>query len=70
MKSKTVIATNIKTADENYSLSEEQHEQYVKLMRYIHSIMNDRFFGKVKISFQNGKIIDIKEVQTFKINEL
>ena len=67
MSFKSEIKIDSHSKSTEYSLTDEQHEQYVKLMRYIHSIMNEQFFGKLEISFQNGKLSSIKKTETLKI---
>jgi hypothetical protein len=41
-----------------------------RLYRYLDSLSEDQFFGKVVVSFQNGKVFDIKVEQTKKLDEL
>ncbi len=45
-------------------------EQIAPLLRYIARLSQGQFFGKVTLSFQNGKVHDIKVEQTHKMHEL
>ena len=41
-----------------------------RLYRYLDRLCDTSFFGKVVVSFQNGKVCDIKVEQTKKLEEL
>ena len=41
-----------------------------RLLRYLDGLAHDGFYGKVLVSFQNGKVHDIKIEQTKKLDEL
>jgi hypothetical protein len=41
-----------------------------RLHRYLDAISTEGFFGKVSVSFQNGKVHDIKVEQTRKLEDL
>jgi hypothetical protein len=41
-----------------------------RLHRYLDRLADTEFFGKVIVSFQNGKVHDIKIEQTKKLEEL
>lgn len=41
-----------------------------RLHRYLDRLSDSAFFGKVVVSFQNGKVCDIKVEQTHKLEEL
>jgi hypothetical protein len=40
------------------------------LHRYLDGLTGSQFYGKVIVSFQNGKVQDIKVEQTKKLDEL
>lgn len=41
-----------------------------RLYRYLERLAGSEFYGKVIVSFQNGKVNDIKVEQTKKLEEL
>jgi hypothetical protein len=41
-----------------------------RLYRYLERLAGSEFYGKVVVSFQNGKVNDIKVEQTKKLDEL
>ena len=41
-----------------------------RLHRYLDRLSDGNFFGKVVVSFQNGKVQDIRVEQTKKLDEL
>ena len=41
-----------------------------RLLRFLEKLATGGFFGKVVVSFQNGKVCDIKIEQTKKLDEL
>lgn len=41
-----------------------------KLTHYLESLTTAGFFGKVTVSFQNGKVCDVRIEQTKKLDEL
>lgn len=41
-----------------------------KLTKYIENLTVSGFFGKVTVSFQNGKVCDVRIEQTKKLDEL
>jgi hypothetical protein len=41
-----------------------------RLHRYLERLAGSEFYGKVIVSFQNGKVHDIKVEQTKKLDEL
>jgi len=42
----------------------------VRLLRFLEKLCAGSFFGKVVVSFQNGKITDVRTEQTNKLEEL
>jgi hypothetical protein len=44
--------------------------QIERLNRFLGRLAGTAFFGKVVVSFQNGKVVDIKIEQTKKLEEL
>lgn len=41
-----------------------------RLLRFLEKLSSGGFFGKVTVSFQNGRVCDIKIEQTKKLDEL
>lgn len=41
-----------------------------KLTKYLETLSESGFFGKVTVSFQNGKVCDVRIEQTKKLDEL
>ncbi len=41
-----------------------------RLLRFLEKLAAGDFFGKVTISFQNGRVCDVKIEQTKKLDEL
>jgi len=42
----------------------------VRLLRFLEELSAGSFFGKVVVSFQNGKVTDVRTEQTRKLEEL
>jgi hypothetical protein len=41
-----------------------------RVVRFLGRLCAEEFFGKVVVSFQNGKIVDVRTEQTRKLEEL
>jgi hypothetical protein len=41
-----------------------------RLLRFLERLSSGSFFGKVVVSFQNGKVTDVRIEQTKKLDEL
>jgi hypothetical protein len=41
-----------------------------RLQRYLDGLASDGFYGRVTVSFQNGKVHDVRIEQTMKPDEL
>ena len=41
-----------------------------RLFRFLDKLVSSSFFGKVTVSFQSGKVCDVKIEQTKKLDEL
>jgi hypothetical protein len=41
-----------------------------RLLRFLEKLSSGQFFGKVVLSFQNGKAVDVRIEQTKKLEEL
>jgi hypothetical protein len=41
-----------------------------RLLRFFEKLSSGQFFGKVVVSFQNGKAVDVRIEQTKKLDEL
>jgi len=41
-----------------------------KLVAMLMKLARDGFFGKIEISFENGKIVLLRKTQTIKVEEL
>ena len=41
-----------------------------RLLRYLEKLSSGRFFGKVVVSFQNGRVCDVRIEETKKLEEL
>ena len=41
-----------------------------RLLRFLEKLSSGQFFGKVVLSFQNGKPVDVRIEQTKKLDEL
>ena len=50
--------------------NEQRASQLDRLHRYLERLAASEFYGKVVLSFQNGKVNDIKVEQTKKLEEL
>ena len=48
----------------------DERDAMVRLTRYLERLAADGFFGKVTVSFQNGRACDVKIEQTHKLDEL
>ncbi len=46
------------------------HSIDLRLLRFLEKLSTGGFFGKVVVSFQNGKAIDVRIEQTKKLDEL
>jgi hypothetical protein len=42
----------------------------MRITRYLETLSAEGFFGKVIVSFQNGKVTDVRTEQTRKLEEL
>jgi hypothetical protein len=42
-------------------------EQAAKVMQYLKTIITPKFWGKITISFEGGKIVNIKKTENFKV---
>jgi len=49
---------------------ERTERQTERLSRYLDKLAGDDFYGKVIVSFQHGKVCDVKIEQTKKLEEL
>ena len=45
-------------------------DELVRLARYFERLADSGFYGKVVVSFQNGKPLDVRIEQTKKLDEL
>jgi hypothetical protein len=50
--------------------SDEARSPIERLLRFLERIAAAGFFGKVVVSFQNGRVCDVKIEQTKKLDEL
>lgn len=41
-----------------------------RLARYLERLADERFYGKVTVTFQNGRACDVRVEQTHKLDEL
>ena len=41
-----------------------------RLLRFLDRLASSSFFGKVVVSFQNGRVMDVRIEQTKKLDEL
>jgi hypothetical protein len=41
-----------------------------RLLRFLDKLASSSFFGKVTVSFQNGRVCDVRIEQTKKLDEL
>ncbi len=57
-------------AGPNASSADEVRSPIERLLRYLDKIARGGFFGKVVVSFQNGRVCDVKIEQTKKLDEL
>jgi hypothetical protein len=48
----------------------DERDAMTRLTRYLERLAADGFFGKVTVSFQNGRACDVKIEQTHKLTEL
>ena len=59
-----------RTTDLRRQSSNSPTGQLERLNRFFERLTGEAFFGKVVVSFQNGKIADVKIEQTKKLEEL
>jgi hypothetical protein len=52
------------------SAGETRHALDARLLRFLDRLSASSFFGKVVVSFQNGKVTDVRTEQTRKLEEL
>lgn len=52
------------------ALQRELRSPIERLLRFLARLAAEDFFGKVTISFQNGRVCDVKIEQTKKLDEL
>jgi hypothetical protein len=50
--------------------NDEVRSPIERLLRFLEKLAAGQFFGKVTISFQNGRVCDVKIEQTKKLDEL
>jgi hypothetical protein len=50
--------------------NDEARSPIERLLRFLEKLAAGGFFGKVTISFQNGRVCDVKIEQTKKLDEL
>jgi hypothetical protein len=50
--------------------SRDARQELLRLARYFERLAGEGFYGKVVVSFQNGKPCDVKIEQTKKLDEL
>lgn len=50
--------------------SDEARSPIERLLRFLEKLAASSFFGKVTVSFQNGRVCDVKIEQTKKLDEL
>jgi hypothetical protein len=50
--------------------SDEVRSPIERLLRFLEKLASGGFFGKVTVSFQNGRVCDVKIEQTKKLDEL
>jgi hypothetical protein len=48
----------------------DARDDLARLTRYLERLAASGFFGKVTVSFQNGRACDVKIEQTHKLDEL
>jgi hypothetical protein len=59
-----------RTTDPRTNTSDPARAPIERLSRFLERLAGNAFFGKVVVSFQNGKVADIKIEQTKKLEEL
>jgi hypothetical protein len=59
-----------RTTDPRTKTAEQPRPPLDRLSRFLERLAAGAFFGKVIVSFQNGKVADIKIEQTKKLDEL
>lgn len=52
------------------TVQRETRSPIERLLRFLEKLAGGGFFGKVTISFQNGRVCDVKIEQTKKLDEL
>jgi hypothetical protein len=50
--------------------NDEVRSPIERLFRFLEKLATGGFFGKVTVSFQNGRVCDVKIEQTKKLDEL
>lgn len=50
--------------------NDEARSPIERLLRFLEKLATGGFFGKVTVSFQNGRVCDVKIEQTKKLDEL
>jgi hypothetical protein len=50
--------------------NDEARSPIERLLRFLEKLAASSFFGKVTVSFQNGRVCDVKIEQTKKLDEL
>ncbi len=50
--------------------SDEVRSPIERLLRFLEKLAAGGFFGKVTVSFQNGRVCDVRIEQTKKLDEL
>ena len=50
--------------------SDEARSPIERLIRFLEKCVSNGFFGKITVSFQNGRVGDVKIEQTKKLDEL
>jgi hypothetical protein len=59
-----------RTTDLRRNTTDVSRGQLERLTRFFERLTGNAFFGKVVVSFQNGKVADVKIEQTKKLEEL
>jgi hypothetical protein len=52
------------------ALAEKRAEDLARVGRFLGRLQDKGYFGKVTISFQNGKLVELRTEQTLKVEEL
>jgi hypothetical protein len=59
-----------RTTDPRTKTIDSAHPPMDRLSRFLERLAATAFFGKVVVSFQNGKVADVRIEQTKKLEEL